>query len=197
MRSRADLSEVLEVCDRVALESGGAFDAYRGGRFDPAAFVEGGRLNAPGSCCASTAARTGPSTPDVRVSSSSLDRSPWRIGVRRPFDRSLIGMVLHAHDLAVATSGRFERGDHVDDPRSLPASHLRDHDRAPRLPRLRPVHRLGRRRRGVRCFPARPHPRRTSPQATPSSRSRHDHHIGRPAPAAIAQHALGDRVSGS
>jgi thiamine biosynthesis lipoprotein len=54
----------------------------------------------------------------VLVASSDRSRSPWRVGVQHPFDREALAMVLEAHELAVATSGRYERGDHIVDPRT-------------------------------------------------------------------------------
>jgi len=41
---------------------------------------------------------------------------PWRIGIRSPDDASAVAAVLCIRDLAVATSGLYERGDHIVDP---------------------------------------------------------------------------------
>ena len=42
----------------------------------------------------------------------------WRIGVQHPKIREAVAAVLEVRDLAVATSGEYERGDHVIDPRT-------------------------------------------------------------------------------
>ena len=116
----ADLREVLGACDALAALTGGAFDAHRDGRVDPSAYVKGwsveraGRLLRAAGCEDWTINAGG----DVLVASSDRSRSPWRIGVQHPFDRGATALVLEAHDLAVATSGRYERGDHIVDPRS-------------------------------------------------------------------------------
>lgn len=115
-----DLRDVVTACGSIASASGGAFDARRGGGFDPSAFVKGWSAERAGAIlrehgCEDWAVNAGG---DVRVSASSVARPAWRIGVQHPFDRQALGMVLHAHDLAVATSGRYERGDHIDDPRT-------------------------------------------------------------------------------
>jgi thiamine biosynthesis lipoprotein len=120
----ADLAEVLAVCDAVGIASGGAFAARRDGRFDPSAYVKGWSVDRAGATlrahgCRDWSVNAGG---DVLVSSSSTDRASWRIGVQHPFDRTALAMVLQAHDLAVATSGRYERGDHIDDPRTGSAS---------------------------------------------------------------------------
>ena len=41
---------------------------------------------------------------------------PWRIGIRHPDDPAAVAAVLAVRDLAVATSGLYERGGHIVDP---------------------------------------------------------------------------------
>jgi FAD:protein FMN transferase len=53
---------------------------------------------------------------DVRVVGEAEPGVPWRIGVQHPTRRDRVAMVLAAGDLAVATSGAYERGHHVVDP---------------------------------------------------------------------------------
>jgi FAD:protein FMN transferase len=120
-----DLREVIAACAALEAVTGGAFAAVRGDRFDPSGYVKGWSveraariLRAHG--CADWMIDAGG---DVLVTSSDAFRAPWRIGVQHPFDRGALATVLQAHDLAVATSGRYERGDHIDDPRTgLPAT---------------------------------------------------------------------------
>jgi thiamine biosynthesis lipoprotein len=42
----------------------------------------------------------------------------WRVGIRHPWQRERVAMVLEVSDVGVATSGRYERGDHIIDPRT-------------------------------------------------------------------------------
>jgi thiamine biosynthesis lipoprotein len=42
----------------------------------------------------------------------------WRVGIQHPWERSRVATVLLVSDAGVATSGRYERGDHVLDPRT-------------------------------------------------------------------------------
>jgi FAD:protein FMN transferase len=115
-----DLAEVIAACDALEEWSAGAFSAVRAGRFDPSGYVKGWSVERAARLlrehgCADFAINAGG---DVLVASSDRDRDPWRIGVRHPSDPTALATVLLAHDLAVATSGRYERGDHVVDPRS-------------------------------------------------------------------------------
>lgn len=113
-----ELVHILEVCDAVAASSGGAFRAVRGGGFDPSAYVKGwsaqraaGILRAHG--CADWSINAGG---DVLVAGSPGHGALWSIGVQHPFDRDALAMVLRGTDMAVATSGTYERGEHIVDP---------------------------------------------------------------------------------
>ena len=57
---------------------------------------------------------------DVRVLGERAPGLPWRIGVQHPRERDRVAAVLHAppDGLAVATSGAYERGAHIVDPRT-------------------------------------------------------------------------------
>ena len=112
-----ELAHILEVCARVTALSGGAFDAWRSGRFDPSAYVKGwsaGRaaelLRAHG--CTDWSINAGG---DVLVSGAPAPGEPWRIGVQHPFDRGAVATTVQGTDLAVATSGTYERGAHIVD----------------------------------------------------------------------------------
>ena len=116
----SDLREVLAACDAVTAASGGAFAATRSGRFDPSAYVKGWSVQRAARIlrehgCERWSMNAGG---DVLVSSGPSSADPWRIGVQHPFDPTALATVLHARDLAVATSGRYERGDHIEDPRT-------------------------------------------------------------------------------
>jgi thiamine biosynthesis lipoprotein len=42
--------------------------------------------------------------------------SGWRIGIQHPLERHSLAAVVELRDMAIATSGAYERGDHVRDP---------------------------------------------------------------------------------
>ena len=43
-------------------------------------------------------------------------RGRWRIGIQHPLESQAVAKVVEADDLAIATSGAYERGEHVRDP---------------------------------------------------------------------------------
>src|SRR5579875_343265 len=113
----ADLAEVLAACDRVRDLSGGRFDAWRGGRLDPSAYVKGwsvdravGLLDAHG--CRDWMLNAGG---DVRTHGAPQPGLPWRVGVQHPFERDAVAVAVAGGERAGATSGTYERGAHIVD----------------------------------------------------------------------------------
>jgi thiamine biosynthesis lipoprotein len=53
---------------------------------------------------------------DIRARGAALPDTAWRVGIQHPLLRDRIAVVVAANDLAIATSGAYERGDHVLDP---------------------------------------------------------------------------------
>ncbi|MFE6288167.1 FAD:protein FMN transferase [Streptomyces sp. NPDC057877] len=112
----ADLAEVLALCAEYRAATGGAFDAWLPGRgFDPCAVVKG--------WAAQRAARL---LTDAGVTRFCLNAGgdvvvgggPWRVGIRHPEHADQVCQVLEVTDGAVATSARYERGDHIVDGRT-------------------------------------------------------------------------------
>jgi thiamine biosynthesis lipoprotein len=133
-----DVRTVLQLCDDMRAASGGAFDITFGARariaprpgfgpLDPSGLVKGwaveraaGMLVAAGvrGFCINAGG-------DVLVRGRGSVQNAWRIGIQHPWQRDKLAAVVSVVDGAVATSGRYERGDHVIDPRTgLPAHGL-------------------------------------------------------------------------
>ena len=121
-----DVGDVLCRCASLARRTEGVFDVWNlpspnGTRFDPCGFVKGwsvqraaDRLRAAGvhHFCLNAGG-------DLVLGGRNRDGGPWRVGVRHPHDPRAVALVLEAEGpLAVATSGSYERGAHVVDPRS-------------------------------------------------------------------------------
>jgi thiamine biosynthesis lipoprotein len=116
----SDVQWVIERCAALRAETGGAFDERAGGRLDPSALVKGWAvqrgaeiLSAEGLTDFSLNAGG-----DVVVRGGALPARAWRVGIQHPHDRSAIAATIEVSDMAVATSGAYERGGHVVDPRT-------------------------------------------------------------------------------
>jgi thiamine biosynthesis lipoprotein len=118
--SHADVREVLDACAVLRAESDGAFDAWRDGRLDPSGYVKGWAAERAAAVLRASGARrfTVNLGGDVICAGGSDDGTPWRVGVRHPDDAHRMALVLGVPNGAVATSGRYERGDHVVDART-------------------------------------------------------------------------------
>ena len=126
-----DLRDVVELCDSVSVESFGAFDIRVGsdprvepreglGVIDPSGLVKGWALER----AAAMLRREGiinfaiNAGGDVITAGQPRDGEGWRVGIQHPWELDKLAAVVAVSDLGVATSGRYERGDHIIDPRT-------------------------------------------------------------------------------
>jgi FAD:protein FMN transferase len=126
--SSADLRMVMETCADLWRATDGYFDAYATGRFDPSGFVKGWSVQVASDRLLAAGSRSHwiNAGGDIRARGGPITGEPWRFGIRHPVEADKICLVLAGTDLAIATSGTYERGFHVIDPhRGVPATALR------------------------------------------------------------------------
>jgi FAD:protein FMN transferase len=111
---------VLDRCEQLRRRTGGWFDVRATGRLDPSGFVKGWALEGAAAILLAAGARNMclHAGGDVLVRGERAPGEPWRVGIQHPSRRDRVAAVLAAHDLAVATSGAYERGEHIVDPRT-------------------------------------------------------------------------------
>jgi thiamine biosynthesis lipoprotein len=133
-----EVKEVLARCADLRTVTEGAFDIEVGahpsvppgpGRadVDPSGFVKGWAMDRAGErlLAAGASEFTASAGGDVVVHSTEARGGRWRVGIQHPWEPERLAAVVHLDTGAVATSGRYERGDHVFDPRTgLPATGL-------------------------------------------------------------------------
>lgn len=120
------LMEVIAACRYGRELTEGRFDpwAARGG-FDPSGYVKGwaAELVADllvGHGFSNVCVNAGG---DIVTRGCPVPGQPWRIGVRHPDDPEAIVRVEEVRDGAIATSGAYERGDHIVDPATGEGAH--------------------------------------------------------------------------
>lgn len=130
--TRREVDHVLAECARLEDESGGVFVARhpRTGTIDTAGFVKGHAIQRAADLLTArglehTVVGVGG---DVQCRGRAEADRPWRVAVQDPMRSHAVLAMVEATDLAVATSGRSERGDHLwslgwqdDDPGALAA----------------------------------------------------------------------------
>lgn len=111
------VQSVLDVCDELEEATSGWFRPRapeRGRPFDPSAYVKGWAVDlvvddliaaGVGSACVEAGG-------DAAVVGMRSDGSPWRVGIRNPSGDG-VAAVVEIMDAAIATSGLYERGDHI------------------------------------------------------------------------------------
>ena len=108
---------VLDRCDELRAATDGAFDARAPlpGGLDPSGLVKGWAVER----AAALLEQAGERRFLVDAGGDVVLRGgPWRVGIRHPRLRDRLAAVLELHDGAVATSGAYERGPHIVDPRT-------------------------------------------------------------------------------
>jgi thiamine biosynthesis lipoprotein len=108
--------EVLNRCERLRRATRGFFDIRATGTLDPSGFVKGWAVDR----AAEILERAGARRFCINAGGDVLVRGgdTWRIGIQHPRNRDRLAGVVALNDGAVATSGAYERGPHIIDPRS-------------------------------------------------------------------------------
>jgi len=122
-----DMVHVLDACEDMRERTRGYFDAYATGRLDPYGYVKGWSVQVASDRLldAGVADHCVNAGGDIRIRGTGPDGEPWRIGVAHPWQHDKVAWVVAGTDLAIATSGTYERGLHVIDPfTGQPASYL-------------------------------------------------------------------------
>ena len=114
--------EVLDHCEALRHATNGAFDARapRPGELDPSGLVKGWALERAVEQLERDGARNllADAGGDVCLRGGPAPGRPWRVGIRHPPRQDRVAAVLELTGLAVATSGTYERGEHIVDPRT-------------------------------------------------------------------------------
>ncbi|MEV6298945.1 FAD:protein FMN transferase [Actinoplanes sp. NPDC051861] len=115
-----DFRLVLDRCSDLWRDTDGFFDAYAGGPLDPSGYVKGWSVEVASSRLLAAGSRRHyiSAGGDIRMRGAGPGGRPWRVGVRHPWEADKLSWVLELTDGAVATSGTYERGAHVFNPRT-------------------------------------------------------------------------------
>lgn len=119
--------QVLHLCRLYEDATNGYFSAWLNGEFDPSGLVKSWAIDRACTILERHGCRDYfvDAGGDLQARGVSELGRPWRVGIRHPVLRHKVARVIHASDLAVATSGTYEKGDHIVDPHSgRPATEL-------------------------------------------------------------------------
>ena len=111
-----EMQQVKQACETWQTATDDYFSAYFNGKFDPTGYVKGWAIQQ----AADALEALGYTTYLINASGDILARSTtdhtWRIALQHPRDKQSSFGTISARNLAVATSGSYERGQHILDP---------------------------------------------------------------------------------
>lgn len=114
-----DMRQIFKLAAQTKKATGGYFDIERNGKIDPSGIVKGWAIfNA-----AKIIRKYGfgnfyiEAGGDIEVSGLK-NKMKWRVGIRNPFNVKQIVKILEVSNLGVATSGNYERGVHIYNPKT-------------------------------------------------------------------------------
>jgi FAD:protein FMN transferase len=112
------VQQAAELCRHHERATGGYFSAWIGGRFEPSGLVKGWAIDRGCSILDRHGCRDYfvDAAGDVQTRGRNPEGGPWRVGIRHPVERDKVVRVVLAANLAVATSGSYEKGEHILDP---------------------------------------------------------------------------------
>ena len=110
--------DVLDLCRLYEKLTDGYFSAWFGSRLDPSGLVKGWAIGRAASILDGHGYRNYfvDAAGDIMARGHSGEGRPWRVGIRHPVERDRVARVILASELAIATSGTYEKGSHIYDP---------------------------------------------------------------------------------
>lgn len=113
-----DMIEVFKLADKTRQETDGFFDIKRSGKYDPSGLVKGWAIFNAAKLLLKKRFRNFyiDAGGDIQSFGRNKKGEPWKVGIRNPFSSKEIIKVIDPHDCGVATSGIYERGNHIYSP---------------------------------------------------------------------------------
>jgi len=119
-----EVAEVLALGEAAERASGGAFSVRAGGALDPSGVVKGWAVERASELLREAGSRRHSVNGggDVQTVGEPEPGRPWGLAVAHPLHPGAFATLVRGRDIALATSGTAERGEHILDPRTgLPA----------------------------------------------------------------------------
>lgn len=117
--SHSSLSEVLELAEKTKQETNGYFNIQKpDGSIDPSGIVKGWAIKNAADLLKERGVQNFfiDAGGDIQTSGVNADGKEWSVGIRNPFNKTEIVKVIYPRGRGVATSGSYERGNHIYNP---------------------------------------------------------------------------------
>lgn len=114
-----EMKEVFKLSEETKNISKGYFDIHRpDGKIDPSGLVKGWAIKNAADILTKKAFRNFyvEAGGDIEARGYNQQSQKWNVGIRNPFNKSEIVKVVHISNQGMATSGNYERGNHIYNP---------------------------------------------------------------------------------
>ncbi|HEU5004578.1 MAG TPA: FAD:protein FMN transferase [Candidatus Saccharimonadales bacterium] len=108
-----ELKSIIKACKEAEELTDGFFSAWASGVFDPSGYVKGWAIDQAGKLIKKAGYQTFCVAAGGDILARSQTNKDWVIGIQNPFDKSKIIGSIKGKNFAVATSGNYERGEHI------------------------------------------------------------------------------------
>lgn len=111
-----DMKEIFKLAKQTKIETHGYFDIYNGKKIDPSGIVKGWAIHNAAKLLKKMGIKQFyvEAGGDIEVGG----KIPWRIGIRNPFNTREIVKAVLLTNMGIATSGTYERGKHIYNPKN-------------------------------------------------------------------------------
>ncbi|HUX35566.1 MAG TPA: FAD:protein FMN transferase [Candidatus Paceibacterota bacterium] len=116
-----DMGEIFFLSEKTKEETDGFFDIKTPeGKFDPSGIVKGWAIRNAAGIISEKGFRNFyvEAGGDIQTSGNNEKGTPWRVGIKNPFNKKEIVKVISVSGEGVATSGMYERGEHIYNPKT-------------------------------------------------------------------------------
>ena len=116
-----DMREIFILSEKTKRETGGYFDIQKAdGKYDPSGLVKGWAIWKVSKLLKENGFKNFyvDAGGDIQVSGKNGEDKKWSIGIRDPFHLDKIVKVVYLDNVGIATSGIYERGNHIYNPKN-------------------------------------------------------------------------------
>lgn len=114
-----DMKKVLELSEETKNKTNGFFDIAYNGKIDPSGLVKGWAIQHASEILRKKGFKNFyvEIAGDIEVAGLNNEGKKWAIGIRNPFNKKENVKVVYLSDRGIATSGTYERGEHIYNPK--------------------------------------------------------------------------------
>ncbi len=113
-----DLKQILKQCAQTKKDTNGYFDVFYEGTFDPSGLVKGWAIWEASKILEEMKYKDFyiEAGGDIQTHGLNEAHEKWKVGVKNPFNRNQIIKIVQLSGEGIATSGNYEKGNHIYNP---------------------------------------------------------------------------------